>query len=205
MMSSKKYGRGKYKNRYSPYEIIRLGVSYIATRIFYRGAKLVCYPLYMRGKKSLVYGKGFSVGYGCRFDLLNPEKTTLYIGTDCEIGDYCHIVATESVTIGNNFLCASKVFISDCSHGVYDDSENCSSPFVTPNDREIVSTPVFIGDNVWVGDNVVIMGGAKIGDGCVIGANTVVKEEIPNNCIAVGTPARVVKRYNETKKCWEKV
>ena len=159
----------------------------------------------MRGKKSLVYGKGFSVGYGCRFDLINPEKKTLYIGNDCEIGDYCHIVATERVSIGDNFLCASKVFISDCSHGLYDDSEKCSSPFVAPNDREIVSMPVVIGDNVWVGDNVVIMGGAKIGHGCVIGANAVVKGEIPNNCIAVGAPARVVKRYNEAEKRWEKV
>lgn len=204
-MSSEKYRQGNYKNRYSIYEIFRLGVSFVITKIFFPRAKIVCYPLYMRGKKSLVYGKGFSVGYGCRFDLINTTKKTLFIGDNCEIGDYCHIVATENVSIGNDFLCASKVFISDCSHGLYDDSEKTSSPFDPPNARELICEPVFIGNNVWVGDNVVIMGGAKIGHGCVIGANSVVKGEIPNNCIAVGAPARVVKKYNEIKKCWERV
>lgn len=200
-----KRGRGKYKNRYSLYEFLRLGVYYFTTKIFYPRAKMVCYPLYMRGKKSLVYGDGLNIGYGCRFDLLNTEKKTLFIGENCEFGDYCHVVALEKVTIGNNFLCASKVFISDNSHGRYDESENCSSPFTPPNEREIVTNPVVIGDNVWVGDNVVIMGGAKVGNGCIIGANSVVKSEIPDNCMVVGAPARIVKRYNESLKCWERI
>ena len=46
--------------------------------------------------------------------------------------------------------------------------------------------------------------GAKIGDGCIIGAHAVVKGEIPPYTVAVGAPARPVKRYNFETKLWER-
>lgn len=193
----------KFKNRYSLFELITLGFSVITTRIFYPGAKLITYPIYMRGKNSFKYGKGLSVGYGCRFDLINTEKKTLFIGDNCEIGDYCHFVATEKVEIGNNFLCASKVFISDTSHGNYR-GKGCSLPSECPKDRELISFPVYIGDNVWIGDNVVILSGSKIGNGCIVGANAVVSGEFEDNCIIAGVPAKIIKKFNSNTKMWEK-
>ena len=195
----------KYKNRWSFFEIFTLGISVLFTKMFYPKAKLVCYPVYMRGKKSIKYGKGLNIGYGCRFDLLNTEKTTLTIGENCEMGDSCHIVAIESVTIGENCLMASKIFISDCSHGIYDSSPRCSKPQEAPRHRILHSNPVVIGDNVWIGENVVILAGAQIGNGCVIGANSVVNSKIPDNSIAVGSPARVVKRFDQELGIWVKV
>lgn len=195
----------KYKNRWSLFEGILLGFSLIWTKIFYPKAKLICYPIYMRGKKSMVYGAGLNVGYGCRFDLINTEKVTLQIGENFELGDYCHIVAVDRVKIGNNVMVASKVFISDCNHGSYSCSEGGSEPSEPPRYRALSSSPVIIGNNVWIGDNAVILAGVHIGDGCVIGANSVVNHDIETNTIAVGVPARVVKRYNLEKKCWVKV
>lgn len=194
----------EYRNRYSVFEIIKLGVSVILTRLFYRKAKLISYPVYMRGKKSLEYGRDFSIGYGCRFDLINPNKKTLFIGDNCEVGDYCHFVACENVTIGDNFLGASKIFISDTNHGNYQGKE-CSRPDEAPDRRRLYTKPVVIGNNVWVGDNAVILAGTKIGNGCVIGANAVVKGEFPDGCIIVGAPAKIVKKYNDESKLWEKV
>lgn len=110
-----------YKNRYSLYEIIKLGLSVVLTRIYYPGARLICYPIYMRGKKSLEYGKNLSIGYGCRFDLINTSRKTLFIGDSCEIGDYCHIVATNEVRIGKNFLCASKVLLATPATGTIEE------------------------------------------------------------------------------------
>lgn len=193
-----------YKNRYSLYEKIRLGISLIFTKLFYSNAKLICYPIYMRGKKSFVYGKNLNIGYGCRFDLINTSKKTLYVGDNCEIGDYCHFVATDKVEIGDNFLCASKVFISDTNHGRYK-GEICSTPFETPNKRTLYSESVKIGKNVWVGDNVVILPGTKIGDGCVVGANAVVSGKYEDNCILAGVPAKVIKKYNCESEVWENV
>lgn len=193
----------EFKNKYSIFEIFSLGFSVIMTHIFYPKAKLITYPVYMRGKKSLKYGDGFSVGYGCRFDLINPNKITLYFGDDCQIGDYCHFVATDEVKIGNNFLCASKVFISDTNHGNYR-GNSCADPMEAPKYRKLCNSPVSIGDNVWVGENVVILSGTTIGNGCIIGANSVVTGIFEDNCILAGVPAKVIKKYNEFTKCWEK-
>jgi lipopolysaccharide O-acetyltransferase len=64
------------------------------------------------------------------------------------------------------------------------------------------SGPVIIGSNVWVGDNVVIVGPVRIGDGVVIGANSVVTSDIPENVIAVGAPARIIKSFDKTSGEW---
>jgi acetyltransferase-like isoleucine patch superfamily enzyme len=57
---------------------------------------------------------------------------------------------------------------------------------------------VLIGNDVWIGNNVVIMSGSVIEDGCVIGANSVVAGRIPAYSVAVGNPARVVrKRFSD--------
>ena len=58
-----------------------------------------------------------------------------------------------------------------------------------------------IGDDSWIGENVCIIG-ASIGRHCVIGANAVVTKEIPDYCVAVGNPARVIKRYDFEQKDW---
>lgn len=193
------------KNRWSFFETILLGVSFVFTKLFYPRAKLICYPVYMRGRKSLQYGEGLNIGYACRFDLLNCEKTTLFIGKKCEMGDNCHIVAIDRVTIGDNFLGASKIFISDCSHGNYSNDELSSSPLQRPRERKLISKPVIIGNNVWIGENVVVLAGVIIGDGCIIGANSVVNSDIPSYSIAAGSPAKVVKKYNFKHNKWVKI
>lgn len=62
-----------------------------------------------------------------------------------------------------------------------------------------------IGKNCWIGEGVIIMPGVAIGDGCVIGAHSIVKNSIPEASIAVGSPAKVVKRYSFEQKKWIKV
>lgn len=58
--------------------------------------------------------------------------------------------------------------------------------------------PVVIGNECWIGANVVICPGVTIGDNCVIGAGSVVTKDIPANSIAVGNPARVLKKLDES-------
>ena len=182
-------------NKYSISESIRNAYALILTKLFYRGARLIRRPVYMRGRKSISYGKNLTTGYSCRFDLEGKEKT-LFIGDNCQMGDNVHIVAHKKVTIGDNCLIASKVFISDTSHGIYDNSENASLPTQNPNDRKLVSEEVTIGDNVWIGENVVILLGTKIGNGCIIGAGSIVTKDIADNCIVAGVPAKVIKVWD---------
>ena len=155
----------------------------------------------MRGKSSIVYGKGFTTGHSCRFDLPGNNLKTLFIGENCEIGDYVHIVAHENVSIGKNVLMASKVFISDTNHGDYSGTPQ-SNPLLAPNQRELITKPVMIGDNVWIGENVVILSGVSIGNGCIIGANSVVTKDVPNDSIVAGVPAKVIKKFVVDKGMW---
>nr|WP_223820843.1 DapH/DapD/GlmU-related protein [Bacillus sp. S3] len=196
------------RNEYGIGEIVSNVISLIFTKIFYNGARLIRRPIYVRGKGFLEYGKGFTTGYNCRIEMLDivkggPKK--LIIGNNCKIGDYVHIAAGERVTIGDNCLMASKIYISDITHGNYSNCNEQSAPNVPPDKRPLITKPVSIGNNVWIGENVSILLGVSIGDGCIIGANSVVNKDIPDNCIAVGAPAKVVKKYNRDSKIWVKI
>lgn len=182
---------------------IRTFFDLVHTKLFFKHARLVRRPIYIRGKKGWKYSKGLTTGHGCRIEASN-QKPTLFIGANARIGDFVHICAEEKVHIGDNVLVASKVFISDTSHGIYTGS-NPSEPFTNPSEREHICKPVLIGNNVWIGENVVILSGTTIGDGCIIGANAVLTgKNYPENSIIVGIPAKVIKRYDTFTKQWIK-
>ena len=187
-------------NLYSPSEYLKNIYSLIMTKLTMPQARFIRRPVYIRGRKSLSGCKGLTTGRFCRFDL-EGNKQTLYIGENCEMGDMTHIVAHERVEIGNNVLIASKCFISDTNHGVYKGDKQ-DSPDTPPNKRMLVSKPVKIGNNVWIGENVVILAGTNIGDGCIVGANSLVKGIIPDNTIVAGSPARVIKKFQEETLIW---
>lgn len=195
------------KNGYGMGELVKNAISLLYTKIFFKGARLIRRPIYVRGKKFFKYDKGFTTGYGCRLEMFDIHSTnipTLIIGKNCKIGDHVHIAAGENVVIGDNCLFASKIYISDICHGDYSDSESASNPNTPPDERKLSTNKVAIGNNVWLGDNVCILPGVTIGNGCIIGANSVVNRDIPTNSIAVGAPAKVVKKYDDEKRIWLK-
>lgn len=184
---------------YSPSEFIKNCWSLAVTKLCFRSARLIRRPVYIRGRKGMRFGEGFTTGYRCRFEMFDPNKVTLHIGDNCKIGDNVHIVASDEVTIGNDCLLASHVFISDTNHG-----DGTEAPMVPPDDRPLASAPVSIGSCVWIGEGAAVLPGTKIGDGCIIGAHAVVKGEIPAYTVAVGAPAKPVKKYNFDLKQWER-
>jgi len=191
------------QNKYSFSELVKTVYSLVMTKLSFSQARLIRRPIYIRGKKSIDGGEGLTTGRFCRFDL-EGNKKTLHIGKNCQIGDNVHLVALEDVTIGDNVLMASKIFISDTNHGSYK-GDNQSNPNTDPKERPLVTAPVKIGNNVWIGENVVILQGVTIGDGCIIGANAVVNKTFEKNQIIVGSPARAVKRYDETSGTWTSI
>lgn len=60
-----------------------------------------------------------------------------------------------------------------------------------------ITKPITIGDNVYIGNNVLLMPGVNIGNNVIIGAGAVVTKDIPDNSVAVGVPARVIKTADE--------
>jgi lipopolysaccharide O-acetyltransferase len=151
----------------------------------------------------------------------------LIIGAGARLSDRVHIACLRRIEIGPGLLTGSGVLISDHTHGVYRGPEQSdpygpeqsdpypeqsdpypaqSDPDVPPAQRLLHSeSEVIIGRNVWLGDGVAVLAGARIGDGAVIGANSVVTGHIPAETIAVGAPARVVRRWDRMQRTWTPV
>ena len=128
---------------------------------------------------------------------INEKKPELIFDDDAIIGHFNHITCVNRVYIGKNVLTADRVYITDNYHG-YEDIDMPISKQPVKSKGEVI-----IGDETWIGDNVSIIS-CKIGKHCVIGANSVVNRDIPDYCIAVGAPAKIVKRYNFQSEKWEK-
>ena len=110
------------------------------------------------------------------------------IGDRTMIGRGSHVVGHFCIEIGDDIQTGPYVYITDQNH-VYDDPE-------IPVGRQWPhEQPVSIGSGSWLGTGVIVLPGSTIGRHCVIGAGAVVTGEIPDHSVAVGSPARVVKRY----------
>jgi acetyltransferase-like isoleucine patch superfamily enzyme len=100
------------------------------------------------------------------------------------------IVCYLQVSIGDNVVLGPMVTIMDCSgHTLSGRGEKNEMAKLKP-------TPVTIGKNAWIGANAIIMKGVDIGENAIIGAGSVVYKSVPNNCIALGNPATIVKNMN---------
>lgn len=110
------------------------------------------------------------------------------IGDRTLIGRGSHVVGHFEITIGDDIQTGPYVYITDQNH-VYEDPD-------TPIGRQWpVEAPVSIGSGSWLGTGVVVLPGSRIGRNVVVGAGSVVTGELPDRCVAVGSPARVVKLY----------
>ena len=162
----------------------------------------------LKGRRYITVGDNFKA-----LDRLWLETVTspdiddpnLQIGSNVTCSDSVHIAATKRVLIGNHVLIGSRVTITDHNHGVYHGIRQ-SDPEQTPWDRPLtVDAQTVIEDNVWLGDGVVVLAGSHIGRGSVIGANATVTGFIPPYCIAVGSPAKLIRRYDTESKTWRPV
>lgn len=191
--------------RYSLLHIFSLIYYKVRTIFTFREARIIRFPIDIRGKRFMKVSKGFTTGVGCRIEAY-PENNeiTLFFGENFQMNDYVHITAMEKVQIGNNVLFASKIYVSDCSHGSYSGDENDCNPLSIPKERKMFAKPVVIEDNVWLGEFVSVLPGVTIGKGTIVGANSVVSKSLPEYVIAVGSPAKPIKKYNFETQRWEK-
>ena len=196
----------QFFKRYSLLQLFSLLYCKVRTVFIFREARIIRFPVDIRGRRFIKVAKGFTTGKGCRLEAYpKGDNISLFFGENVQINDYVHITAMEKVKIGNNVLIASKVYISDCSHGSYAGDENDSSPLSVPKDRPLFSKGVEIEDNVWIGEFVSVLPGVHIGKGTIIGANSVVTKSLPPNVIAVGIPAKPIKKFNFETQKWEKI
>ncbi len=99
----------------------------------------------------------------------------------------CVVLDSAPIQIGSNVFFAPNVQLYTANH---------------PLDAELRKTlenalPISIGNDCWIGGNTVICPGITIGNGCVIGAGSVVAKDIPDNSLAVGNPAKVIRKLDK--------
>lgn len=148
-------------------------------------------PEYITIKDDFVGGRNLKIHV---FDNYNGKrlynKPEVIIGNNVTFTDSIYISCMNRVQIGDGVLCGGNVFITDNFHG----RSILEELSIIPIERNLYSKgEVHIGKNVWIGRNVCIMPDVVIGNNCIIGANAVVTKSIPDNCVAAGVPAKVVK------------
>lgn len=130
------------------------------------------------------------------FATINNGVGAVNIGNNSRIG--IGNVVIGPVTIGNNVILAQNIVMSGLNHNY----TNIDIPIYLQG--ETVAT-ITIEDDCWIGANAVITAGVTIGKHSVVAGGAVVTKDIPPYCVAVGNPARVVKKYNFETEIWEKV
>jgi acetyltransferase-like isoleucine patch superfamily enzyme len=117
------------------------------------------------------------------------EAPVLRVGDRCVIGRGSHIVAHQSIVIGDDVFTGPYVYITDQNHG-YADPE-------IPIGRQWPSNiAVSIGPGTWLGAGAIVLPGACIGRNVVVAAGSVVRGQVPDRCVVAGVPARVVREYS---------
>jgi acetyltransferase-like isoleucine patch superfamily enzyme len=105
----------------------------------------------------------------------------LHIGNRVFINQGATIVATDSITIGDDCRIGDYVAVYDSDYHPLEEG------------RAVNTAPVTIGRNVWLARNVIVLPGARIGEHSVIAAGSVVRGEIPPRVLAAGNPAAAVR------------
>ena len=152
-------------------------------------------------------GNQVCLGEGCRllcWSSYTSGKVPQSLTPEIVIGDRVHatrfltIQCAGQVTIEEDVLIASNVFIVDFNHGTDPITDNYL-------DNPLDVSSVIIRKGCWIGNDVKIMPGVEIGEKSIIGAGSVVTKSIPSYSIAVGNPARVIKKYDHETNKWTRV
>lgn len=159
------------------------------------GSPIINQPTLFKGRGKIIIGNNVSLGYfpspnfynGAIYVEARNDGSKILIGENTFINNNCIILADKSsISIGSNCLIGTNVEILDSDFHSIDPSKRHS------NDYSCLD--VAIGDNVFLGNNVKVLKGVSIGKNSVIGNNAVVTKNIPENAIAGGNPAKVIKQ-----------
>jgi acetyltransferase-like isoleucine patch superfamily enzyme len=136
---------------------------------------------------NMTIGVNFSMGYDCKL-YAHDMGSSISIGDRVSLNDNVMINADNGgkIEIGDGTMIAPNTVLRASNHVI-------SSKDAFFRDQGHSSGVIQIGKNVWIGSNVVILPNVSIGDNVVIGAGSVVSKDVPNNVIALGMPAKVIR------------
>jgi acetyltransferase-like isoleucine patch superfamily enzyme len=159
------------------------------------GLPIIAQPVVFKGHGQLNFGEKVKLGYNpspgfysevAHIEARNNEDSITF-GSFVIINNTVTIISENgTIDIGDNTLMGDHVRII-----------NSDFHSLNPNERKTgvpLSANIRIGNNVFIGSNVTITKGVTIGENSVIGICSVVTKDIPKNCIAVGSPAKIIRQ-----------
>ena len=161
----------------------------------------------------ITIGDNVSLGPGCMLNAIQrypgrfltelPEgiepqcfQPGIVIGNRVSATGYLTVSAARRVTIEDDVIIASSVFIGDHSHG----RSRVDVAYKYQPLEQIL--PITIGRGSWLGEHVVVLPGVTIGEFAIVAANSVVSSDVPARTIVAGAPAKPVKRWSDAANNW---
>lgn len=117
----------------------------------------------------------------------------IFVGNQVVINMNCTFVDNNIIEIGNNVLIASNVQLYTATHSTKVHERIMNDEEIKTGICKTFALPIKICDGAWIGGGSIVLPGVTIGKNSVIGAGSVVTRSIPDNCVAVGNPCRVIK------------
>jgi acetyltransferase-like isoleucine patch superfamily enzyme len=143
---------------------------------------------HVRPRRKMTLGPGATIAPNV--SLRNGER--IWIGAGTKVGERAYLWAGDgsgAIRIGDDCRIGPEVFITASDYGLQPDQPIA---YQERNERDVT-----IGNDVWLGARVFIGAGVELGDGCVVSAGSVVTRSLPPGSIAVGVPARIVRRRED--------
>lgn len=134
-------------------------------------------------------GPHVSLSAGLPAELLDPSgPAVLVIGDRCNIGRGSSLSARCGIVVGDDVMTGPGVYITDHNHNYGDLDVPIAQQWVAEEE-------VTIGSGSWLGAGVIVLPGSRIGRHVTVAAGSVVRGPLPDNCVAAGSPARIVRRH----------
>lgn len=159
-----------------------------------KGSKICC-----KARMDVFPWHSFELGAGAiveDYAVVNNGAGDVFIGEKSRIG--IGSVVVGPIVIGDRTSLGPHVHMAGFNH-TYEDGET------DWNEQGLTLRPITIGDECLIGANSVVVAGVTIGDRVQVGAGSVVTKDLPSGCLAVGNPARIIKKYNPETKTWDRV
>lgn len=153
-------------------------------------------PIFLKGIRNVFIGNKVRIFPHLRMETQDGGK--IHINDDVVISQNVHITSAGNLEIGKNSLILANVFITNIDHDYTTIGQHVVKQKITVKETKI-------GDNCFIGMGAAIMAGTVLGTQCIVGANSVVRGVFPDYCVIVGSPAKIVKKYNPQTQIWEKI
>ncbi len=143
---------------------------------------------------TLRIGRWAWIGHGSKIRVHEGEVS---IGAKTVMGQECTISAYQHVCIGRECIVADRVMLIDFDHGVVEVERPIRLQGIYKRD-------IRVGHNVWIGYGACVLRGVTIGNNSIVGTSAVVTQDVPENAVVAGVPARVIRMREAPRSMrWE--